>query len=331
MSSGGSRVNRPTALIAGLILAVAATAVLVVTDDLALLRLAVVGALWAFLIAAFVAGARRPAPGPVSTEVALRHTHELELEREAALRREAELNAEIRVRRELDSALREDIAGLRGDLQRLRQDIADRWDGELRVERVAVRSESTRVSGFGASFHALQDEARRLAEQGGPLFEVEAGADGAAPRTILVPAADALPALPRSAADTVSTVSTVSTVEFSAVPKDETPEQERTGPVYGLPVPPLLADGSESDPEARPETDADPVAPTGRRSRHRGGAEAVGPERGEDAADLVRRLHAETTGEMVAITDQTVPPRRRRRARDDDETNAVLARVLGER
>lgn len=287
------------ALVAGVLLAVAATAVLVLTDDLALLRLAVVGALWAFLIAAFVAGNPRPSPEVASTELTLRRTHELELDREVALRREAELNVEVRVRREVEGALREDIAGLRGDLLRLREDILQRWDGELRVERVAVRSESTRVSGFGASFHALQDEARRLAEQGRPLFEVEAGQGTLDQRTVLVPTADALPGMSREP-------DSASTVEFVAVPAEDTPEQERTGPVRGLPV----------SPELRPPA----------RSRHHVGDDAGA----EDAADLVRRLSAETTGEIPVITDQTTAPRRRR-ARDDDETNDVLTRVLGER
>ncbi|MBA3523176.1 MAG: hypothetical protein H0T85_01200 [Geodermatophilaceae bacterium] len=338
------RVSRPLALGAGVLLAVVATAALVLTDDLEILRLAVVGALWAFLIAAFLAGIRSPSPADVSTEVTLRRTHEWELEREVALRREAELNVEVRVRRELDAALREDIAGLRGDLLRLRQEIAERWDGELRVERVAVRAESTRVSGFGGTFHALQDEmmsrnlmpgmateaetARWLAEHGRPLFEVEAREGGDGRRPVLVPTADALPGaavpphtVPAEAAAPPAAVrsprDSASTVEFSAVPADDTPEQERTGPVYGLPVPPRPESGPVLEPEPEP----------GRRSRSR---HQAGDDRGEDAAELVRRLSVETTGELPVVPDQPAPPRRRRRARDDDETNDVLARVLGE-
>lgn len=176
---GAARVIRSLALLLGLGLAIAASAALVLTKDLELLRLAVIAALWAFLIAAFVvAGQRRSDATPAAvaepgSDIVLRRTHELELASEVAKRREFELVTEVRIRREIEAALREDVAALRSDLVRLRHDILERWDGELRVERVAVHSESTRVSGFGATFHALQDEARRLGAEGRPLFEVE--------------------------------------------------------------------------------------------------------------------------------------------------------------
>lgn len=173
-----ARTLRALALLVGLGLAVAATAALVLTEDLQVLRLAVVAALWAFLIAAFLVGQRRSgaaaaaAPDP-GAELALARSHELELE--VASRREFELRTEVTVRREIEGALREDLAAMRGDLDRLRHDILERWDGELRVERIAVRAESTRVTGFGATLHALQDEARRLHDEGRPLVELQTG------------------------------------------------------------------------------------------------------------------------------------------------------------
>lgn len=320
------RVPRPLALGVGVVLAVAATVALVLTDELALLRLAVVAALWAFLIAAFFAGTRKSDPA-ASTELTLRRTHELELQHEVAVRREAELGAEVRIRREIESGLREDIAGLRGDIVRLRQDILERWDGELRVERVAVRAESTRVSGFGATFHALQDEARRLADSGRPLFEVEPGAG--LPQ-VLLNAQDDLPAADVPAGrDGSGEPATATTVEFSVVPVsagvageapgEQVPDEERTGPLHGLPVPP---GEPPSDFVAAAAAAAEEAVP-GRRSRHGGGETAeVG------AAELVARLYAETTGEIPVIRPDTEVPQRRRRSREDDEPNDVLARVL---
>lgn len=169
---------RVLALLVGLALAITATATLVLTEDLQLLRLAVIAALWAFLIAAFVAGQRRWEQTP-----------------DMSPGTELELRKEVQLRREIEGALREDVVALRGDLARLRHDILERWDGELRVERVEVTSESTRVSGFGATFQALQDEAaRRLGTEGRPQIPVQAA-----------------PSL-REALDNASTV------EFSIVP-----------------------------------------------------------------------------------------------------------------
>lgn len=157
----GSRTGlaRWAALVVGLGLAIAATVALIVSEDAQTLRLAVLGALWAFLIAAFVAGARRGGSEP-GAEVELRRGYELELAREVAARREYELRVEVQVRREVEGVLRQDIADLRADLGRLRADILERWDGELRVERVTLRAESTRVTGFGATLQALQDDSR---------------------------------------------------------------------------------------------------------------------------------------------------------------------------
>lgn len=308
------RLVRVLALPVGLALAVAATAALVLTEDLQLLRLAVIVALWAFLIAAFVAGQRRTgkdAAPEQGAEIAVRRSAELELEREVATRREFELRTEVRLRREVEGGLREDVATLRGDLERLRRDILERWDGELRVERVAVRAESTRVSGFGATFHALQDEARRLHDEGRPMFEVEAEP----------PRLDAL--------------DTASTVEFSVVPPAPTVEDVAAGvasaqsparPAAYPPAVPSTATGSTgAQPVRAAAVDTDPVlprtSPEGRRRRDR--QHAGDEEPSVDASSLLRRLKAET-GSPAA---QAAPPRRRR-YRDDDETNDVLSRIL---
>lgn len=280
------------ALLVGLVLAVAATATLVLTDEVQMLRLAVIAALWAFLIAAFVAGQRRSEPmaGP-GTEVVPRRTHELELEREVAQRREYELQVEVQLRREVEGGLREELTALRGDVGRLRQDILERWDGELRVERVSVRAESTRVSGFGATFPAVRDVAQRLPAEGRPLFEVQGGeVEGRKP---LAPGSAGEPLLAGAAGARPEALDTASTVEFIAVPA--TP-----------PDPP---------PAAPPGTSGR----LGLRRRHQAedGPSAV------DASVLLQRLDAE------ASHRPGLAPRRHRRA--DNDTNDVLARVLGNR
>ncbi len=302
------RIVRTVALLVGLGLAAAATAALVLTEDLQLLRLAVIAALWAFLIAAFVvAGQRRPGVDATEAaasgaEVALRQSHELELEREVAKRRECELRTEVRLRREIEGVLREDMSAVQRDLTQLRHDILERWDGELRVERIAVRAESTRVSGFGATFHALKDEARRLHDEGRPLFEVE----------IAKPHRDEL--------------DTVSTVEFSVVPPpptvDEVVAATRAPSEPGPPTEPIIS--ADHDPPVPASTSAGDPLPTpgdpGRRARH----EVADEQASVDAAALFRRIESE-----AAASPPHEPVPRRRRHRGDDETNDVLARLLG--
>ncbi len=158
-SSGGRGGLRTVALAAAVAIALASTAAVVLSDDPETLRLAVVGALWAFVLAAFAAPRRResePATGDPGGALELRRTYEIELEKEVAARREYELQLEVYLRRELERGLAEDVAALRDEVGRMRGEMIDRLDGELRMERI----ETTRL--IGGSLRALQDEARRL-------------------------------------------------------------------------------------------------------------------------------------------------------------------------
>ena len=158
-SSGGRGGLRTLALVAAVAIALASTAAVVLSDDPETLRLAVVGALWAFVLAAFAAPRRRESDAPAGdpgTALELRRTYEIELEKEVAARREYELQLEVYLRRELERGLAEDVAALRDEVGRMRGEMIDRLDGELRMERI----ETTRL--IGGSLRALQDEARRL-------------------------------------------------------------------------------------------------------------------------------------------------------------------------
>ena len=158
-ADGGRGGLRVFVLGLGLVFAASATGVLVVTEDPKLLRLAVVGALWAFVLATIATPRRRvdlPAEFSPQHELELRRTYELELEREVAARREYEMQLEVYLRRELDSGMREQVEALRDEVQRLHGEVIDRLDGELRMERI----ETTRL--IGGSLRALREEARRL-------------------------------------------------------------------------------------------------------------------------------------------------------------------------
>ena len=134
---------RVVGLAFGVCLAGIATAALVVTENPKVLRLAVLGALWAFVLAAVGTFARRrssvppPAEPDGRAEVAqLRQVYERELEREVAARREYELQLEVFLRRELETGLKEDVGALREEMQRWHGDVIQRLDGELRLERI---------------------------------------------------------------------------------------------------------------------------------------------------------------------------------------------------
>jgi hypothetical protein len=138
-SGAGSPGLRTAGLVAGFVLAVVATVVVFVTDNPQVLRLAVIGAAWAFVFAA-LATARRDGGAAADhgelaaveraaaeREAELRLAYELELEREVAARRELELRVENDVRRETEQAVRADLDALRGELARvaeLRRDVS---------------------------------------------------------------------------------------------------------------------------------------------------------------------------------------------------------------
>ncbi|SFP18662.1 hypothetical protein SAMN05660464_2393 [Geodermatophilus dictyosporus] len=197
----GSPRLRTAGLVLGSLLAVAATAVVFLTEDARVLRITVVAVAWACLLAAVAAGRRSArdadaapptAPDTTALEAELRRAYDAELEREVAARQryELELENEVRreaeqsMRRELDAlrselaglreglsgiaalraevaavgALRADLAGLtalradlaeigglRADVGRLRAELTEQLTGEMRVERLVMRTQSVRT------------------------------------------------------------------------------------------------------------------------------------------------------------------------------------------
>lgn len=129
------------------VLAVAAAVVLALGfDDARLLRLGVVAALWAALVGAFAAvRVRREAGSTGDRTEELREIYQLELQREVAARREHELTVERDVRRDIEQGNREELDALRAELRTLRENLESVLGGELLVERVALRAQSTRV------------------------------------------------------------------------------------------------------------------------------------------------------------------------------------------
>ncbi|RKT83902.1 hypothetical protein SAMN05421805_112123 [Saccharopolyspora antimicrobica] len=155
-----TRAGGSTALWVGaLVLAAAATAVLVISDDARLLRLGLVAALWSALVGAFaVARLRhRVAQGEKHAEDRQR-IYELELEREIAARREFELEAEAEARRKAAEESDGELKALQAELQRLRTSLEQVLGGDVLFERVALRAESTRVRSLTENSSKLEGQ-----------------------------------------------------------------------------------------------------------------------------------------------------------------------------
>jgi hypothetical protein len=157
-------------LAAGLVTALGSAGVLVFAEDLRLMRLAIVAALWAALAGAFIAARYRGQSDERAEQVAdLQAVYELELEREIAARREYEMQVEAQVRAEMEQQSRRDLDALRGELRSLRQTLESLMTGEVMVERYALQAEATRM--------------RPLSERQTPVKRLAAAGGGAEPVT----------------------------------------------------------------------------------------------------------------------------------------------------
>jgi hypothetical protein len=285
-----------------------ATLVVFLTDDARVLRLAVVAAAWAFVLAALVAS-RRPPDGAPRDPFERADLDRAAAEREAELRRttaqsvraelealRAELASIGELRREVArvAELRRDLAGLaelrstlaelRTDVGRLRTEPAEQLSGEMLVERVTLRTQSTRSA----------------------------------------------PAVPQPAPRTVEADSWTSpahelTAAWSAVRADE--------PAVGT----RESDGVRAEPRRAPAQPPPPLLPDTALTTERPVAQR---ERPPVPAAAVTTAGApvpasEDSGRppagLLAESGPTPPSggRRRRRYREDDEADDVLARVLG--
>ena len=139
-------------LTALLVLAIAASSALVFTDRVELLKLAVILALWAAVVAAFVSVIyRRQSDIDQAKARDLKLVYDLQLDREISARREYELTVESHLRRELASELRaqaaDEVAGLRAELAALRANLEILFDTDL-GHRPAIETERTTVRAY---------------------------------------------------------------------------------------------------------------------------------------------------------------------------------------
>ena len=137
-----------------LVLAIAASSALVFTNRVELLKLAVVLALWAAVVAAFVSVVyRRQSDSDQAKVRDLKLVYDLQLEREISARREYELQVESQLRRELASELRaqsaDEVAALRAELAALRANLEYLFDADL-SHRPAIETDRAAAQSFTA-------------------------------------------------------------------------------------------------------------------------------------------------------------------------------------
>jgi hypothetical protein len=151
-------------LTALLVLAIGASSALVFTNQVELLKLAVILALWAAVVAAFVSVIyRRQSDVDQARARDLKLVYDLQLDREISARREYELTVESQLRRELTTELRaqanDEVSELRAELAALRTNLEILFDAEL-SERPALEGERKAVRGGYSEWERGHESAR---------------------------------------------------------------------------------------------------------------------------------------------------------------------------
>lgn len=149
---GGRVVRSPWQVVSAalIVLAVVASIIMIFSDSVALLRLAVVAAAWAAVLGAIgMTLYRKESESGAAKARDLKLVYELQLEREISARREYELAVQTQVRRELEEESSSELAALREELAVLRSNLELLLGGELPDQWLAVRARADRIRELG--------------------------------------------------------------------------------------------------------------------------------------------------------------------------------------
>ncbi|MDG3009304.1 hypothetical protein G4X40_03985 [Rhodococcus sp. D2-41] len=157
----GRRARSPWQVVSAalIVLAVIASIIMIFSDSVALLRLAVVAAAWAAVLGAIgMTMYRKESESDAAKARDLKLVYELQLEREISARREYELAVQAQVRRELEEESSSELAALREELSALRSNLELLLGGELPDLVPAVRARADRVRELGNRERGNTDE-----------------------------------------------------------------------------------------------------------------------------------------------------------------------------
>ncbi|WP_280351583.1 DUF6779 domain-containing protein [Nocardia abscessus] len=134
-----------------ILLGLVASVFLIFSNSVQFVRVGLIAALWAAAIGALAATKYRKEADIDKAKVRdLQTVYELQLEREVTARREYELGVEARVREEVGADAAE-LAALRAELTVLRQSLQRLFDGDLPMDRPALRADATRIQELTSS------------------------------------------------------------------------------------------------------------------------------------------------------------------------------------
>ncbi|WP_280313378.1 DUF6779 domain-containing protein [Nocardia abscessus] len=134
-----------------ILLGLVASVFLIFSNSVQFVRVGLIAALWAAAIGALAATKYRKEADIDKAKVRdLQTVYELQLEREVTARREYELGVEARVREEVGADAAE-LAALRAELTVLRQSLQRLFDGDLPMDRPALRAAATPIKELTSS------------------------------------------------------------------------------------------------------------------------------------------------------------------------------------
>lgn len=178
------------AFLAAVALGVVGVWMIVTGQSTKAIRVGAIASFWALLLGAFaVLGSRvpgresdhpaeqpwpsrrqpAPPPRPHHGELDRRRVGDIERAAVAAARREFQAGLQEMLRREVAAAVSREMAGLRSEVNALRNEVVEKVGGQIRLERI----ETTRL--IGSDLEALQREVRQLRRSGGASPDLEQG------------------------------------------------------------------------------------------------------------------------------------------------------------